>query len=163
MAKRGSGRRRAEASSSLAELSYADIQRELQRRARGVFKLVRKRDALMRKVAALEGQIEAAGGSSSGGLGAFGGRGRGGARAGAGRKAAGAGGGRTRPKNELNLVEALQKLLKDQTLSVTDAAEQVQKAGYQTTSPNFRTIVNQTLINHEDVFKRVGRGLYTVK
>ena len=39
-------------------------------------------------------------------------------------------------------------------------AEAVQKAGYQTTSPNFRTIVNQTLLKKKH-FKRVERGQYT--
>ncbi|MFN7019759.1 MAG: hypothetical protein ACK4WH_00345 [Phycisphaerales bacterium] len=69
---------------------------------------------------------------------------------------------RRRPKNDSNLVEALQKLLTGKTLSVTAAAEEVQKAGYMSTSPNFRTIVNQALINSKK-FKRVGRGLYTSK
>ncbi|RMH26609.1 MAG: hypothetical protein D6693_06900 [Planctomycetota bacterium] len=70
--------------------------------------------------------------------------------------------GRKRARNEMNLVDALRKLLQNKTLSVTEITEQVQKIGYKTTSPNFRTIVNQTLINNP-AFKRVARGRYTVK
>ena len=70
--------------------------------------------------------------------------------------------GRKRPRNEMNLEDSLIELLRDQTLSVTQISEDVQKAGYKTTSPNFRTIVNQTLIN-SPAFKRVSRGKYTVK
>ncbi|MEM9082824.1 MAG: hypothetical protein AAGB34_04445 [Planctomycetota bacterium] len=45
-------------------------------------------------------------------------------------------------------------------MSVTDAAHAVQQAGYATTSDNFRTIVNQTLLKDKR-FKRVARGQYT--
>ena len=43
------------------------------------------------------------------------------------------------------------------------ASEEVQRGGYMTTSPSFRTIVNQTLINHPKRFKRRSRGVYTAK
>jgi hypothetical protein len=69
---------------------------------------------------------------------------------------------RRRPRNEKNLVAALVEALTDKTMSVTEVAEDVQRRGYVTTSPSFRTIVNQTLIN-SGKFKRVGRGLYTAK
>ena len=72
------------------------------------------------------------------------------------------GGGRKRPRNAQNLADALADVLSKQTLSVTEVSEEVQRHGYKTTSPNFRTIVNQTLINDRR-FKRVGRGLYTSK
>jgi len=77
----------------------------------------------------------------------------------------GSGRGRTRrrPRNELNLVESLQKVLKSKTMSVTEMSGAVQRAGYRTTSPNFRTIVNQTLIKNPKLFKRVSRGRYTAK
>ena len=60
----------------------------------------------------------------------------------------------------MNLVEALSATLQGKTMSVTDAAEAVQRAGYQTTSPNFRTMVNAALLNKKK-FKRVQRGQYT--
>jgi hypothetical protein len=34
-------------------------------------------------------------------------------------------------------------------------------SGYVTTSPNFRTIVNQTFIKNRSRFKKVSRGRYT--
>jgi hypothetical protein len=70
---------------------------------------------------------------------------------------------RSRPRNAGSLVEALKKLLTGKTMSVTEMAAAVQKAGYKTSSPNFRTIVNQTLINNKKDFKRVARGQYTAK
>ena len=60
-----------------------------------------------------------------------------------------------------SLGNALEKLLTRRTMSVTEMSEAVQKAGYRTSSPNFRTIVNQTLIGNKKVFKRVARGQYT--
>ncbi len=59
------------------------------------------------------------------------------------------------------LVPALKKLLSGRTLRVKDIVVEVQKAGYKTNSPNFRTIVNQTLVKYPKVFKRAGRGKYT--
>jgi hypothetical protein len=69
-------------------------------------------------------------------------------------------GARTRARNPNNLVESLAAVLRGKTLSVTDAAEAVQRAGYQTTSPNFRTMVNAALLKKK-FFKRVERGQYT--
>ena len=71
--------------------------------------------------------------------------------------------GRKRPRNRTNLVSALTEVLCDRTMSVTEMSEAVQKAGYRTTSRNFRTIVNQTLINNKKTFKRVARGCYTAR
>lgn len=68
---------------------------------------------------------------------------------------------RTRPKNSQTLIAALQELLSGKTLTVTQAAADVQKAGYTTHSPNFRTIVNQVLLAHKRKFTKVARGQYT--
>jgi hypothetical protein len=130
------------ASGAIAGLSVAQLQAEISRRQRGAAKLLRKRDSLIEKVREIESELAA--------VGAMVGR------------AGGIGGVRRRPKNEMNLVDALVTLLTDKTMSVTEASEEVQKAGYQTTSPSFRTIVNQTLIN-SGKFKRVSRGQYTAK
>jgi hypothetical protein len=133
MAKRGSG-------GGLTSVSVGELRKELTRRQRRVGAMVKKRDRLLEKARAIDAQIAELGGA-----------------------AMGAGGtGRRRPQNESNLVEALAGVLKDKTMSVTDVAEAVQKAGYKTTSANFRTIVNQTLIN-SGKFKRLGRGQYTAK
>lgn len=72
-------------------------------------------------------------------------------------------GSRKRHRNDTNLVEALRAVLTGTTMGVSEVAEAVQVAGYKTTSPNFRTIVNQTLIKHTDVFSKKGRGQYTAK
>lgn len=67
-----------------------------------------------------------------------------------------------RPRNEANLVQTLKRVLSHKPLSVTEAAEAVLKAGYRTTSPSFRQIVNSALIRSGE-FERVGRGRYRVK
>lgn len=126
----------------LAGLSVTEIQRELKRRERGNGRRVRtlmlKREQLQQKLAAIDLELSTLGmrgGSSKG---------------------------RRRPRNDANLADSLLKLLTGKTFNVTRIAEEVQKAGYTTTSPNFRTIVNQTLIK-DTRFKRVGRGQYTAK
>jgi hypothetical protein len=124
---------------SLAGLTVADLQRELRQRERGIGGLIRRRERLIAKVRDIDSQIIEHGGSPRGGLAL-----------------------RKRPKNEMNLVQALSKVLDGKTMSVTEVAEAVQKAGHKTTSPSFRTIVNQTLIN-SGKFKRVERGQYMAK
>jgi len=135
------------AKKSLDTLSIGDLQREIRRRERMVSghikKLASKRDKLRQQISEIEAEMSKFG-------------------AVAGRVRVGAGGGRKRPRNDSNLADALAGVLKSATMSVTEVAEAVQRAGYQTTSPNFRTIVNQTLIK-DNRFKRVGRGRYTVK
>ncbi|MCL4198949.1 MAG: hypothetical protein KJZ69_15785 [Phycisphaerales bacterium] len=48
-------------------------------------------------------------------------------------------------------------------MSVTEAAEAVKKPGYKSNASNFTSVVNLTLLKRNDLFKRVGRGRYTVK
>ncbi|HBS29531.1 MAG TPA: hypothetical protein DEB06_08805 [Phycisphaerales bacterium] len=139
------------AKKSMDTLSISDMQKEIRRRERMVSghvkKLARRRDKLRGQLLEVETELAK--------FGAAAGR--------AGRAArSGAAGGRKRPKNDANLADALAGVLKNATMSVTEVAAEVQRAGYQTTSPNFRTIVNQTLIK-DSRFKRVGRGQYTVK
>lgn len=122
-------------SGSLSSLPISQLQAELRRRQRGVGTLIRRRDKLMAKLAALNEQIAAAGGS--------------------------VGGLRVRPQNSMNLVDALCKVLHGKTMGVTEVAEAVRKAGYNTNAANFRTIVNQALIKHKNKFKKVDRGQYT--
>ncbi len=124
----------------LGGLSVSELRRELARRERRVGNMLRKRERLLAKVRALDAQIAEHGGSiRAGGLAI-----------------------RRRPKNDMNLVEALTKVLTNKVMSVTDVSQAVQEFGYKTTSPSFRTIVNQTLIN-SGKFKRVERGQYTAK
>lgn len=147
MAKRKKARR------GLANISTQDLEGELRRRRAGVGALERRRDRLLRRLADIERRITHVVGEVGGRAVAAirGRRGRGRPR-----------GQRRRPKNAKSLIQALADLLKGRTMSVTEASVAVRKAGYKTTSPNFRTIVNQTLIK-SDQFKKVSRGKYTAK
>lgn len=122
---------------SLSALSLNTLQAEIRRRQRSVGPLMRRRDKLVAKLAALDEQIRALGGS------------------------AGGGGGRVRPVNSKSLVEVLKEVLSGKVLGVSEAAVAAQKAGYMTNAANFRTIVNQTLIKNKSIFKKQGRGQYT--
>ncbi len=128
----------------LSSLSTSDIQRELSKRHRRVKSLVQSRARLLKQVAQLDRDIQRLGGETArpGGMTA-------------------AGTPRKRPKNDMNLVQALGKLLSGKTMSVTEATQKVQDAGYRTSAANFRTIVNQCLINHKKQFRKVSRGKYT--
>lgn len=139
MAKRGSRKNSAaESGTGLVGMTVHDLRAELARRQRTLSHLQRRRENLASKLRELDKQIASAGGLLGGA-------------------------GRRRPRNEKNLVDALYEVLTGKVLSVTDLSEEVQRKGYMTTSPSFRTIVNQTLINHPDRFKRVARGQYTAK
>ncbi len=129
---------------SLGRLSVADLQAEISRRQKSAGKLVRQRNRLLTQLNKLDRLISQSGGQAA-------------------KRTRGSASGRRRAKNESSLSQALHGLLKGKTMSVTDAATKVQEAGYKTTSPSFRTIVNQTLINHSKLFRRVDRGQYTSK
>jgi hypothetical protein len=126
---------------TLTKVSTEDLKTELRRRIGRLETLQRKRRRLAEQLAEVDAEIESLGGELNGVAGRRSGK---------------------RPRNEMNLVDALAKVLKNKTMGVTEAAEAVQNAGYRTTSSSFRTIVNQTLIN-SDKFKRVARGQYTAK
>jgi hypothetical protein len=124
---------------SIERLTIRDLNAEIRRRERSLRTIRRRRSALAGRLARLDAQIASLGGSVNG-------------RASGGR----------RPRNEMTLVDSLAKALKGKTMSVTDAAEAVQKAGYRTGSSNFHTQVNIALIK-SGKFKRVDRGQYTAK
>lgn len=130
----------------LGAVSLEDLAREMRRRQGAVGRLVKRRDRLVAQVHELNAEIQKLGGAA--GAGGFG--------------TTAAGRPRRRPQNDSNLSDALLGVLKNATLSVTEAAAAVQEAGYQTTSANFRTIVNQTLLK-DPRFKKVSRGKYTAK
>lgn len=122
---------------SLSQLSISELNQEINRRRRALPALQRRREKAMQKVAKLDAMIASLGGSS------------GGVRAG-------------RNSNSGTLVDYLIKALTGATMGVTEAAEHVKKLGYNTSSPNFRTIVNAALMSKKHGFKRVARGKYTV-
>ncbi|MCB9841270.1 MAG: hypothetical protein H6809_06445 [Phycisphaeraceae bacterium] len=126
-------------------MSTADLRAELQRREGQVGKLMSRHNELTAELAQIEAELAALGIAASGASR----RGR--------RAAVGV---RRRHRNDANLEESLAKVLKGKTMGVTEVAQAVQAAGYKTTSPNFRTIVNQTLLR-SSLIKKVARGQYT--
>jgi hypothetical protein len=70
-----------------------------------------------------------------------------------------------RVKNEKSLVETLDQVLAAASgpMKVGDIVDAVLKAGYHTSSDNFRGIVNQTLIKERRRFVSAGRGVYAAK
>jgi hypothetical protein len=67
-----------------------------------------------------------------------------------------------RARNSASLIDTMSSLLQKagKALSVSDILDGVQAAGYRSTSPNFRGIVNQTLIKERKRFANAGRGMY---
>jgi hypothetical protein len=137
-------------------ISVVALQAELARRQGQLGSLIKEHADVSSRLDAVRAEIEALGGMVNGTSAP--GR-RGGTRR--GRSASGARGRRRRPRNEANLADSLLKVLKGKEMSVPDVVEAVQKAGYRSSSKNFRVIVNQHLL--KSPFKRVGRGVYTVK
>jgi hypothetical protein len=143
---KGSKRRRKTGRAGLLAVSTSALEAELARRASEIGRLQKDRANAQARLDEIDERLGVLG--SAGGTGAT-------------RRRRGGGGGR-RPRNEMNLADSLASVLRGRKLSVTDLTEEVQKAGYRTSSPNFRTIVNQTLIKDPKRFKRVSRGVYTV-
>ncbi len=165
-AKKRRARKKTRRRSKLRSVSTAEIQREMERRERLLGRLQTKRDALAAQLEDVEAEIATLSGAKRG--------------PGRPRKKAGRGPGRPRkratrqastrrkttrkrPRNKSSLVESLKKTLRRKTMSVTEAVKAVRKAGYKTSSENFRAIVNQTLLGKKGDFKRVARGQYTAK
>ena len=128
----------------MSDMSINDLQREIARRERKLRTLQRRRAKIVEQLEEIDREIIAEGGTviPSGGV------------------VASPTGGRKRHRNDSNLIEALIELLTGTEMSVTEAATAVQEAGYKTTSPNFRTIVNQALLR-DGRFKKISRGRYT--
>ncbi|MCW5774990.1 MAG: hypothetical protein KIS87_00900 [Phycisphaeraceae bacterium] len=137
---------------ALSSLSTVALAAELQRRQNEMPALRNREAELMAELDSVRAELDGLGaGGGAPGLrrrrGAIGRTGRGGS-------------GRKRPKNDANLETYLARVLKGKTMGVTEVAIAVKRAGYRTTSPNFRTIVNQTLIK-SDKIKKLARGKYT--
>jgi len=124
---------------SLRGLSTEALHAELRRRQSSTKTLERKRERLLEQLQSVESELASMGVPITS-----------------------AGGTRKRFKNDLNLEDALAKMLRNRTMGVTEAAENVQREGYMTSSPNFRTIVNQTLLRSKKI-KKVTRGQYTAR
>jgi hypothetical protein len=79
------------------------------------------------------------------------------------RAAASPRGGRRRSGRGGSLVDTLEHLLAGTTMTIQEAVDAVQRAGYRSKSPNFRNIVNQALLANKDRFRKVARGQYTAR
>jgi hypothetical protein len=123
---------------ALSSLSVTDLEAELRRRQRRLPKLERTRQRLMSKLLEVEQEIAALGGA---------GRGKG-----------------IRPRNKQPLADVIAQVLGEakQPMKVANIVMAVKQAGYRTTSNNFSTIVNQTLIKDKR-FKSTERGFYALK
>lgn len=178
MPRKKKGSRSKNSPASLSQLSISQINQELERRRADAVILAQERTGLLQRVAEIDAYLAELGVSTSTG------RPRGRPRKDgspvrtkapgmkatpkSSKKSTSKGpskprGERKRHRNDSNLVEALQNVLKGKVMGVTEVARAVQDAGYKTTSPNFRTIVNQTLIKNPQAFTKQGRGLYTSK
>ncbi|MEO1009014.1 MAG: hypothetical protein AAFX79_10625 [Planctomycetota bacterium] len=146
----------------LGGVSIEQLQAELERREAEAEELEAERAELVDRIDEIDAHLAEIDALAAGAGTSQGGRSKKKRRT-SGRKKTTKRGARRRPKNDMNLVDALAHTLKGKTMSVTEVAEAVQKNGYKTTSPNFRTIVNQTLIKHKGTFSKQGRGLYTAK
>lgn len=106
--------------------------------------LLRERSKLQTQMDKLDRQIASLDGGASGG---------------------GGGGGGGRSRNEKSLVATLEEVLEKSPkgLAIGDIVNAVQQAGYKSSSPNFRGIVNQTLIKERKKFGAVSRGIYSLK
>lgn len=158
--------------SALARLSVVDLMREVDRRRNMIGSLMAQRDQLQRELDAVNVELaglETLGGGASGATTSVAvvrrgpGRPKGsGKNASASKSDARRGG---RGGNADSLAGALHRLLQGRTLGVSEMADGVQKAGYKTKSPNFRTIVNAALLaaGNKHLFRKVARGQYTAK
>ncbi len=121
----------------LSAMATADLLAELRNRRRLAPRLERRRSALLAQLKKIDYRI-----ASLGGL---------------------ANGHRKRPRNTMPLADSLATVLSaSKPMKVSDAVDAVLKSGYKTSAANFRTIVNQTLINDKR-FKKAERGLYLLK
>lgn len=129
------------AANNLETINLGELQRELQRRERAARSLLTKRAALVAKMDEIDREIADMGLTAKAGIAT--------ARA-------------PRAKNEMSLIEALQRLLKGKEMGIPAIVPALPSIGYVSNSPNLRTMVNASLLKKE-LFKRVGRGTYTAK
>jgi len=135
--------------SAISSLDTKTIQEELNRRQRGLPRLyaqLRKAEAKVSKLVSAISNIEGVKAKREPGR----------------RRVTKSGAVRIRPKNDRSLIEVLASVLKGKTLSVAEAVTKAKGAGYKTSSPNFRVIVNQALLK-SNLFKKVSHGKYTAK
>lgn len=137
---------------SLASLSLADLQAELDRRQAAAGKFAARRDKLVADLAAIDRELAALGAAAPTGK-----RGPGRPK-GSGKGSRGPRG--PMPKNDITLPDAIAAAMEVRAVvSPQEAAEYVLKNGYKTNAKNFGMIVSNALAK-DPRFKRIGRGQY---
>jgi len=122
-----------------ADLSISKLRAFLDQQMDKKRTLLRERKRLLKAVAKVDAKINALEGNGSG-----------------------------RPKRgegSKSLVEVMKETLGTfpKGLKIPQIMEEVQKAGYVSSSDNFRAIVSQALIREKKAFTKLDRGLYTYK
>jgi gamma-glutamyl:cysteine ligase YbdK (ATP-grasp superfamily) len=126
---------------ALPHLSVSELERILNRRRAKLAQLSREKDRLERQLAVIDNKIRAVGGGRQSGF------------------TVTAGG---RARNPTSLLKTLVQVMENSAkpMSVEDILRGVLDTGYRSTSPNFRSIVNMTLIKERKKFTNVKRGVY---
>jgi hypothetical protein len=120
-------------------LSLGELERLIGKRRRQIDALVRKRTILEKRIRTLDEKIRSASGTVSTTPGG-------------------------RARNGVTLIDAIEGAFKGnaKSLRVGEILERVLASGYQSTSANFRGIVNQTLIKGKQFYSSE-RGVYALK
>lgn len=132
----------------LSVLPLSRLQAEIERRMKELPKLIKQRDELNRRITELGAEVQTQTDVK--------------VVRGKGKAAKARKGRRPKARNKVSLVDTLAAALKVKgSLSVGEAVDAVEAAGYKSNSRIFRTIVNQTLAKVKK-FKKVGRGQYAL-
>src|SRR5579862_2546001 len=126
--------------SKFDSMNIADLERILSERKSAATRLTKQRKDIQKKLDAIDRKLDKLGAS--------------------GRRTAGG-----RARNEKSLPETLAEVLSNgKPMKVGAIADAVLATGYRSSSPNFRAIVNQTLIKERKRFAPSGeRGTYQLK
>lgn len=155
--------------SRLSTISFADLQNEMRRREAVLQNLMSQRQRINEQLQMIDMEIAHQGGQPVLNTGEFAGRPRRGRPAGTGRNKGmaspihGRRGRKGSGPDGSGLVQSLRKVLTGTQMSIQEMCDAVKRAGYRSSSPNFRTIVNAALGNNRAMFKRIKRGVYTAK
>jgi hypothetical protein len=125
-------------------MNIAELERILEERRSELSKLARQRSELEKRLSALDRQMARVGGGAAGSFGRRRGRGR--------------------ARNDRSLTETIEGVMKGSSkpMKVPEIVNGVLSSGYQSSSANFKGIVNQTLIKDKR-FQQVERGVYQLK
>lgn len=136
------------ARTAMAGLTITKLESLLNQQRSRKKELMRERLRIMNQLEKVDRQIASLDGGSGGGGGGGGGTSSSG-----------------RARNEKSLVATLEEVLEKSPkgMGVSDILAAVQSAGYKSSSPNFRGIINQTLIKERKKFASVSRGVYALK